>query len=445
MMTHLFKRKAYQKLLDWKNQSNGSTAALVQGARRIGKSTLVEHFARNEYNSYILVDFANCRKEVMELFEDISDLDYLLNRLKVEYGKSLEIRKSVVIFDEVQKCPKARQAIKYLVKDGRYDYIETGSLISINQNVRDIIIPSEEREINMYPMDYEEFKWAMGDTATIPLLREFFDKKESLGDGTNRKLMRDFRLYMLVGGMPQAVATYLNTKDLATVDTVKRDILRLYEKDMRKLIGASATQMLMAIPAQLNRNSSRYQVSSVVESSRAARESVTIADMADSKVVNLAFHVSDPDVGLSYNIDTAVFKMFLGDTGLFVTLAFWDQDFVSNDIYAKLLSDKLSKDMGYVYENMVAQMLTASGHRLFYYTFPSDKGGHFYEVDFIISDGTKIAPIEVKSSSYKAHKSLDKFCEKFSQRINHRYIVYTKDLRVDDHISYVPIYMTMFL
>ncbi len=444
-MEHLFKRKAYDKLLEWKQHSNGRSAALIEGARRVGKSTLARHFAEQEYESYLLIDFTNCSKRVHDLFDDISDLDYIFNQLQVTYNVSLKQRRSVVIFDEVQKCPNARQAIKYLVEDGRYDYIETGSLISINQNVKDIMIPSEEHEINMYPMDYEEFRWAMSDTVSIPMLRGFYERKESLGDGLNRSLMRDFRLYMLVGGMPQAVAEYLNTKNLIQVDTIKREILRLYIKDMRKLIGASATEMLLAIPAELNRNSSRFQVSSVVQHSRAFKESETLFDMDDSKVVNMAFHVSDPDVGLPYNINTDVFKMFLGDTGLFITLAFWDRDFVENDIYAKLLSDKLSKDLGYVYENMVAQMLVAAGHKLFYYTFPTEKGNHFYEVDFLISEGTKISPIEVKSSSYRAHKSLDKFCEKFSQRISHRYRIYTKDLRFDEKITYLPIYMTMFL
>lgn len=444
-MEHIFKRKVYDELLEWKHQSNGETALLVQGARRVGKSTLVECFAQQEYESYILIDFADCPQEIKELFNDISDLDRVFNVLQVKFGKSLTPRKSLIIFDEVQKCPNARQAIKYLVKDGRYDYIETGSLISINQNVKDIMIPSEEHEINMYPMDYEEFKWAMGDSVSIPMLRGFFERKESLGDGLNRSLMRDFRLYMLIGGMPQAVAKYLDTKSLAAVDAAKREIIRLYVKDMRKFIGVSATKMLLAIPSQLNNNAKRYQVTSIVKNSRAEREAVTVDDMADSKVVNIAYHVCDPDVGMSYTFDSEIFKMFLGDTGLFVTLAFWDKKFVENDIYAKLLSDKLSKDLGYVYENVVAQMLVAAGHRLFYYTFPTEKGNHLYEVDFLISEGTKISPIEVKSSSYKAHKSLDKFCEKFSKRINHRYLIYTKDLRFDDKITYLPIYMTMFL
>lgn len=445
-MEHIFKRKLYDKMLDWKQSSQGRSALLIQGARRVGKSTIAEQFAKNEYESHILIDFSKCSKDIRNIFDDISDLDFVFNRLQVSYGISLTQKKSVIIFDEVQLCPLARQAIKHLVADGRYDYIETGSLISIRQNIKDILIPSEEYEIKMYPMDYEEFKWAMGDTATLPLLQQFFSKRTSLGDDTNRKLMRDFRLYMLVGGMPQAVSAYLSTKSLAEVDRVKRDIIRLYDKDFIRIDPTGkASAMFKAIPSELTRNSSRYQVASVTENGRANRLLETITNMGESMVVNMAYHANDPGPGMAFHKDTSTFKMFVGDTGLFVTLAFWDKEFTDNVIYQKLLTDKLSKDLGYVYENVVAQMLVASGNELYYHTFPTESGKHRYEVDFLIPDGDKVVPIEVKSSGYKAHVSLDAFCTKFSSRVSRPYLIYTKDLRKEGNLLYLPVYMTMFL
>lgn len=445
-MEHVFKRKLYAKMLDWKQSSQGRSALLIQGARRVGKSTLAEQFAKNEYESYILIDFSKCSKDIRELFDDVSDLDYVFNKLQVSYGISLKQKKSVVVFDEVQLCPPARQAIKHLVADGRYDYIETGPLISIRQNIKGILIPSEEREINMYPMDYEEFKWAMGDTATLPLLQQFFGKRMPLGDDTNRKLMRDFRLYMLVGGMPQAVSTYLSTKSLVEVDRVKRDIIRLYDKDFMRIDPTGkASLMFKAIPSELTRNASRYQVASVTEHARADRVLEILTNMGESMVVNMAYHANDPGPGMAFHKDTSTFKMFLGDTGLFVTLAFWDKEFADNVIYQKLLSDKLSKNLGYVYENVVAQMLVASGNELYYHTFPTESGKHRYEVDFLIPNGDKVVPIEVKSSGYKAHASLDAFCAKFAQQVSRPYLIYTKDLRKSGNLLYLPVYMTMFL
>lgn len=445
-MEYIFKRKIYDQMVNWKNTSNGETALLIQGARRVGKSTVVEQFAKKEYVSYILIDFTKCSKDIKALFDDLSDLDFIFNRLQVSTGKALTKRKSVIIFDEVQNCPKARQAIKHLVADGRYDYIETGSLISIRQNVKGILIPSEEYELKMFPMDYEEFHWAMGDTATIPLLRQFYEKKQPLGDDTNRKLMRDFRLYMLVGGMPQAVSKYLSTKSLLEVDKVKRTIINLYDKDFMRIDPSGrASMMFKAIPAQLNKNTSRYQVSSVTEHGRADRLAETLSNMAESMVVNMAYHANDPGPGMAFHKDPAAFKMFLSDTGLFVTLAFWDKDFTENIIYQKLLSDKLSKDLGYVYENVVAQMLKASGIELYYHTFPTENGKHNYEIDFLLPDGDKVNPIEVKSSGYKSHASLDAFFNKFHSRIRQQYIVYTKDLHKDSMVIYLPVYMVGML
>ncbi len=442
----IFKRKIYNELLQWKRTDEGRTALLIQGARRVGKSTIAEEFATNEYETHILVDFAACSTEIRDLFNDVSDLNRIFMRLQLEYAVELKERKSVIIFDEVQLAPKARQAIKYLVKDGRYDYIETGSLISIRKNVKDILIPSEEVKLHMFPMDYEEFRWALGDTATIRLLQGCFHDKTSLGDATNRKLMRDFRLYMLVGGMPQAVAAYLETNNLEKVDSVKRSIITLYEDDFNKIDPTgNASKIFRQIPAQLTGNANRYLAWSATDGTRNSALAEILSEIRESMVVNMAYHANDPSAGMALHQDPNKYKMFAGDTGLFVTLAFWDSKFTDNTIYHKLLADKLSTDLGYVYENVVAQMLKASGHELYYYTFPTGSGKHNYEVDFLIADGDKVSPVEIKSSGYKAHTSLDAFCGKFSSRIRNKYLVYTKDMRKDGDVLYLPVYMTMFL
>lgn len=442
----IFKRKIYDELLRWKRMDEGRTAVLIQGARRVGKSTIAEEFAANEYETHILVDFAACSAEIQDLFNDVSDLGRIFMHLQLEYGVELKERKSAIIFDEVQLAPKARQAIKYLVKDGRYDYIETGSLISIRKNVKDILIPSEEVKLQMFPMDYEEFKWALGDTVTLKLLSGCFHGRTSLGDATNRKLMRDFRLYMLIGGMPQAVASYLETNNLEKVDNVKRSIITLYEDDFNKIDPTgNASSMFHQIPAQLTNNANRYLAWSATDGKRILELTEIISEMRESMVVNMAYHANDPNAGMALHQDPGKFKMFAGDTGLFVSLAFWDKKFTDNTIYHKLLSDKLSADLGYVYENVIAQMLKAAGHGLYYYTFPTDSGKHNYEVDFLIADGDKVTPVEVKSSGYKTHASLDAFCAKFSSRIKNKYLIYTKDLRKEGDVCYLPAYMTMFL
>ena len=441
----IFKRKIYDRMLQWKQERDGKTALLVKGARRVGKSTIVEEFARQEYETYMLIDFSRASEEVKSLFNDLMDLDYIFLRLQAIYNVILQKRRSVIIFDEVQKCPLARQAIKQLVKDHRYDYIETGSLISIRKNTEDIIIPSEETRIDMFPMDYEEFRWALGDNATVPLLRQFFDKQIPLGQAF-RKSMRDFRLYMLVGGMPQAVNEYLDTNNLSKVDTVKREIIDLYFDDFLKIDPSGrASQLFQAIPSELSKNASRYQVSSVLSDSERKNLSEVLKAMKDSMVVNFSYHSYDPNVGFSLNSDKDQYKMFVGDTGLFITLAFWDKDCTENIIYQKLLSDKLSANLGYVYENIVAQMLTATGNNLFYHTWPMQNSNHNYEVDFLLSRGSKIWPIEVKSSGYKTHASLDAFCRKFSERISNRYLIYTKDFKKDETTTLLPAFMTIFL
>ena len=446
MAERIFKRKLYEKMLQWKQERDGATALLIKGARRVGKSTLAEEFAKREYKSYIMIDFTEAAQEVRDLFEDVSNVDDLLFQLQYFYNVRLTPRKSVIIFDEVQDCPKARQAIKKLVKDHRYDYIETGSLISIKKNIKNIRIPSEETRLTLNPMDYEEFRWALGDEVSVELLREAYEAKRSLGDGAARKVMRDFRLYMLVGGMPQAVNEYLVTNNLSAVDAVKREIIELYADDFRKIDPTGkATRMFYAVPGQLSKNASRYQISSVIEQGKQDRVEEILQDMEDSQVVVLSHHVDDPNVGLSLNGDLGRYKMFLNDTGLFVTLAFWDKDVTENVIYQKLLSDKLSANLGYVYENIVAQMLTAAGSKLFYHTWPTESGKHNYEVDFILSRGAKIWPLEVKSSGYKTHASLDAFCEKFSERVGERFLVYTKDLRKDGATTLLPVMMTMMV
>ena len=441
-----FKRKLYDKMLQWKHERNGSTALLIKGARRVGKSTLVEEFAKNEYDSYILVDFTETSQEVRALFDDISDLDKLLLELQFRFQKRLTRRKSVIIFDEVQNCPMARQAIKKLVKDGRYDYIETGSLISIKKNIKNIRIPSEETRLTLYPLDYEEFRWALGDQVTIPLLREAYEARKGFGDALTRKLLRDFRLYMLVGGMPQAVNAYISSNNLGVVDSVKREIIELYADDFRKVDPTGrATRLFYAIPGQLNKNASRYQISNVISNGKQDRVEELLQDMEDSQVVLFSHHANDPNVGLSLHVDSNKYKMFMNDTGLFITLAFRDKDITDNVIYQKLLSDKLSADLGYVYENVVAQMLKASGNELFYHTWPTESGKHNYEIDFLISRGSKICPIEVKSSGYRSHASLDAFFMKFPNRILNRYLVYTKDYRKELDLQLIPVFMTMFL
>lgn len=443
-MKTVFKRKLYDRLLQWKNERQGTTALLVEGARRVGKSTLVEEFAKREYKSYILIDFNNALKSTIALFEELPNLNTLFAALQNTYNVRLFERKSVIVFDEVQKCPMARQAIKYLVADGRYDYIETGSLISIRKNVQNITIPSEEERVTMHPMDYEEFRWALSDSVSVPLMRQAYSQKMPLG-AAHRQKMRELRLYMLVGGMPQAVNTYLETNNFMQVDRTKRDIIRLYEEDFKKIIPTGQLgQLFMSIPAQLNRSAGRFVPFNAIGGVSSGKLSEMIQALDESKTVVFSYHCTDPNVGMSLYKDFARYKIYLADTGLFVTLCFWDKDYTENIIYEKLLSDKLDSNLGYVYENIVAQMLTASGNNLFYYTFPKDDS-HNYEIDFLLSRGNKIVPLEVKSSGYKTHKSLDAFCEKFSSRVGDRILVYTKDYAKDGMTTCLPAYFTQFI
>ncbi len=443
-MGMIFKRKLYKRLLEWKQVQNGRTAILIEGARRVGKSTLVEQFAKNEYESYILIDFNEASDEVRSLFNNLMNLDFIFLQLQSFYNVILKNRKSLIIFDEVQNCPLARQAIKSLVKDGRYDYIETGSLISIKKNTKNITIPSEEERITLYPMDYEEFRWALGDEASIPLLRTFYDNKMPLAQSFRDKI-RDFRLYMLVGGMPQAVNAYIETNNFSMVDKAKRGIINIYRDDFQKLDPTGRLETLyMEIPSQLSQTGNRYMPYAVLGKMDENKLMELIKNLEDSKTTLFSFHSNDPNVGMSLTKDISKYKIYCADTGLFITLAFWDKDYTENEIYQKLLNDKLSTNLGYVYENVIAQILASTGDKLFYYTWSKDVT-HNYEIDFLLSRGSKLCPVEVKSSGYNTHKSLDAFCDKFSSRVGESYLIYTKDYRKDGATTLLPVFMTMFL
>ena len=446
MKKSLFTRKIYREILEWKENRSDKYALLVKGARRVGKSTIVEEFAKKEFKSYIMIDFAHVSKDIKDLFEDTYDLDFFFLQLQQLSGTKLYEKESVIIFDEVQLLPKARQAIKYLVADGRYKYIETGSLLSIKKNTKDILIPSEEHKISMYPMDFEEFLWAIGDEVSIETIRTLLEKKRPAGNAIHRNLMRIFRLYMLIGGMPQAVETYLEKNNLQAVDEIKREIVDLYEEDFTKIDASGlAGDIYDAIPANLSSNASRYILSNAREGTRSERVRELLPDILSSYTVNIAYHANNPAVGMALEKDVGKYKLFTSDVGLFVTLAFRDKNYVENIIYNKLLSDKLEANLGYVYENAVAQMLIAKGNNLFYYTMGNNSSNHLYEIDFLISAGNKICPIEVKSGNYRCHKSLDQFCEKFGSRIGNKYLVHTKDYKWENGINYIPVYMLPFL
>lgn len=442
----VFRRKIYDEMLSWKEKYSSKYALLIKGARRVGKSTIAEEFAKKEFKSYILIDFAHTSQDIISLFDDTYNLDFFFLQLQQLTGVRLYEKESVIIFDEVQLLPKARQAIKYLVADGRYNYIETGSLISIRKNTEDILIPSEEHKLSMYPMDFEEFLWAINDEVTATTIKTLIQMKKPAGDVLHRNLMRIFRLYMLIGGMPQAVATYIEQNNLQEVDVVKREIVDLYEEDFTKIDkNGLAGDIYDAIPSSLSGNASRYVLSNAREGARSEQVREFIPDLLSSYTVNIAYHANDPGVGLALEKDSGRYKLFNSDVGLFVTLAFRDKKYTENVIYNKLLSDKLEKNLGYVYENVVAQMLIAKGHNLFYYTMESDTSNHLLEIDFLISVGNKICPIEVKSGNYRGHKSMDVFCDKFSSRIGEKYVAHTKDYKRENGINYIPVYMIPFI
>lgn len=446
----MFKRKIYEELIKWKRISNGSTALLIDGARRVGKSYIAEEFAKNEYKSYILVDFGNVPNDVLHLFaQESSDLDLFFAKLSAFYGIKLFKRDSLIVFDEVQQFPRARQLIKYLVADGRYDYLETGSLIRLKKNVQDIIIPSEEEHIEMFPMDFEEFLWAMGDTVTVPLIKACFESKKPLGQALHRKIMNDFRQYVLVGGMPQSVAAYLNGKDFEASDMAKRRILKLYHDDVSKFAKGYEDKVFAlfdGIPAQLSKKEKKYKLSSLGKKARFRSYEDSFVWLNESMIVNTCFNATDPNVGLALSADHSTQKCYMADTGLLVTQTFMDKAFTENGLYRAILFDKLSINEGMIMENVVAQMLRTNGHKLYFYSrTDATNRKNDMEIDFLITEGNKICPIEVKSNNYVSHSSLDKFRDKFSSKIGNSYILYSKDVIVKDGIIHLPIYMAMFL
>ena len=446
----MLKRKIYAALVAWKNRSNGKTALLIDGARRVGKSYIAKEFAQNEYESHIIIDFGNAPKDVLDLFEsDSADLDLFFAKLVLFYGTPLTNRKSLIVFDEVQQFPRARQLIKYLVADGRYDYLETGSLIRLKKNVQNIIIPSEEDHIEMFPMDFEEFLWAMGDEVTIPFLRQAFAAKKPLGDAVHRKIMNSFRQYLLVGGMPQSVLAYQNGKDFGASDEAKRSILRLYREDVSKFAAGYEDKVYAVfdeIPGQLSKKEKKYKLSAIDKNARFRSYEDSFIWLNEAMVVNTCFNATDPNVGLALSADHATQKCYMADTGLLVTHTFMDGAYTDNELYRAILFDKLDINEGMIMENIVAQMLRFNGHRLYFYSrCDNEHRENHMEIDFLIAEGKKIAPIEVKSGNYRSHSSLDKFRKKFSDKIGNSYILYTKDVLKKDGILHLPIYMAMFL
>lgn len=439
-----FKRKAYDKLVKWKTDYAQNYAVLLEGARRVGKSTIAEQFARNEYRSYILIDFSKASNEIKSCFDDINDLDMFFLRLQALTGVNLYKEESVVIFDEVQLFPKARQAIKHLVKDGRYHYIETGSLISIKKNVENILIPSEEMKIDVYPMDYEEFCWATNQN--FDMLKKIYDMNKSIGQEVNRKLMRDIRVYMAVGGMPQAVEAYTAGQNFSMINQIKRQIIVLYEDDFKKIDPSGRLSSIYhSIPAQLSKEAKRYSLSKTLGRRKNEKDDSLIYDLIDSKTVIASYNSTDPRVSLSLTKDLSSYKLYIADTGLFVTLMFIDRPATENEIYAKLLADKLPANLGYLYENLVAQMITSTGRELYYHTWEKKGSTHYYEIDFLISNGSKVSAIEVKSAGAGKHESLLEFRKKYSKNIKNSYIVSQKDIDKKEELKFMPVYLTPFL
>ena len=451
----VFKRKVYDKLLEWKKLSAGASAVLLEGARRIGKSTIVEEFAKNEYDDYMILDFARENKDVRNNFiENMDDLDSFFRNLFLLKGKSLNGKNCVIIFDEVQLFPRARAAIKYLVADGRYDYIETGSLMSIKKNVKDIVIPSEERHLRMYPLDFEEFLWALDNESLMDFIKVFFEKKKPLGAALHRKAMDYFRQYMIVGGMPQAVERYVETKDFERVDRVKRDILELYRADIVKHAQGyemKVEQIFDDIPAQLQKHDKKFKLSSLKKEARFRDYEDAIFWLSDAMIVNVCYNSTAPNIGLKLNMDRVTMKCYMADTGLLISHAFDENGIVSEEIYKKLLFDKLEVNKGMIMENIVAQMLVASGHKLYFYNNPSrDDASLRMEIDFLIAKSKitskhNISPIEVKSGGKYTLTSLKKCREKYTEQLDTLYVLHKNDLKVEEGIVYLPLYMTPLL
>lgn len=448
------KRKIYNEMLLWKQNAQGKSALMIDGARRIGKSYIVEEFAKNEYKSYILVDFNNADDNLIEIFDKyLRNLDVFFSYLALYYNVTLYPRDTVIVFDEVQLYPKARAAIKYLVKDGRYDYIETGSLVSINRNVKDIVIPSEEHRINMYPMDFEEFLWAVGDNQLMPFIRMCFEKKQKLGP-LHRKAMSHFRHYMIVGGMPQAVAEYVETNDFMKVDMVKRNILSLYKADIEKYAVGNEMKVKAIfdeIPSALSRHEKKFRLASISDKARYREYESSFFWLAESKVVNICYNSTAPDIGLRMNEERTTLKCYMADTGLLISHAFNLKTIMGNEFYLKLALGKLEVNEGMLVENVVAQMLKASGHELFFYSNNSkDSAEDRMEIDFLVSKPVitnrhNISPIEVKSSNSYTITSLNKLRTKFAPMLAESYVLHPADVEVKDGVVYLPLFMASLL
>ncbi|MEE0207034.1 MAG: AAA family ATPase [Peptococcaceae bacterium] len=449
------KRKIYTTLLDWKERRAGKTALLIDGARRVGKSYIVEAFAKKEYRSYILIDFFTASQDVKDLFENyLHDLDTFFLFLSNYYQVKLYPRETLIIFDEVQEFPRARGAIKYLVADGRYDYIETGSLMSIKKNVQDALIPSEEHHVNLYPMDFEEFLWALGDDMLMPFIKERFEKKQPLGPALHRKAMDLFRQYLIVGGMPQAVKEFVESRDFDEVDRVKRDILTLYRADMMKHAQGyeiKVARVFDEIPAQLQKHERKFKLADLEKNARMRDYEDALFWLDDAMIVNTCYNSTAPNIGLKLNMDRLTLKCYMADTGLLISHAFDENGIVSEEIYKKILFDKLEVNMGMIVENVVAQMLVVSGHKLYFYSNPSreDKNARM-EIDFLIakdkiSNRHNISPIEVKSSTRYTLTSLRKFVTKYKEQTHIPYVIHPNDFKEEDGIVYLPLYMTPML
>ena len=448
------KRKIYNEMLLWKQDAQGKSALMIDGARRIGKSYIVEEFAKNEYKSYILVDFNNADDNLIEIFDKfLRNLDVFFSYLALYYNVTLYPRDTVIVFDEVQLYPKARAAIKYLVKDGRYDYIETGSLVSINRNVKDIVIPSEEHRINMYPMDFEEFLWAVGDEQLMPFIRMCFEKKQKLGP-LHRKAMSHFRHYMIVGGMPQAVAEYVETNDFMKVDMVKRNILSLYKADIEKYAVGNEMKVKAIfdeIPSALSRHEKKFRLASISDKARYREYESSFFWLAESRVVNICYNSTAPDIGLRMNEERTTLKCYMADTGLLISHAFNLKTIMGNELYLKLALGKLEVNEGMLVENVVAQMLKASGHELFFYSNNSkDSAEDRMEIDFLVSKPVitnrhNISPIEVKSSNSYTITSLNKLRTKFAPMLAESYVLHPADVEVKDGVVYLPLFMASLL
>ena len=446
----LFKRKIYEKLLEWKRRSKGRTALLIEGARRVGKSTIVEVFGKNEYKSYVIVDFMKPNKKVLSaILDHPDDLSVFFNELSFAYNVVLHERETLIVFDEVQRCPEARQLLKALVGDGRYDYVETGSLISIRMNVKDITIPSEEEAIGMYPMDFEEYLWAIGDKVTFPAIKKAFEERRPMGRSFHETAMHRFREYLLVGGMPQAVDKFIETRNLGEVDMVKRSILRLYHNDIAKYAGKDAAKVRRVfdgIPGQLSKKEKKYSLASLDKEARYRNYEEAFLWLDEAKVANIAYNATDPSVALSLSEDDSTLKVYLLDTGLMISQTLGDRSYTESSIYSEVYSGDLYINEGMIMENYVAQAFSCNERKLFFYSrYDLSSAENRIEIDFLIRRGDKICPVEVKSGNYRSHLSLDKFKKKFKKRIGETFILYTKDVMLKDDIIHLPLYMAMFL